>query len=111
MALTIDSENAVVVARDAPQLILPPRVGRKGAVVQLQADGFYWISLGSVGVKGDSFRARGWEIVDLGVGFKRRRGNGTDYFEDFVTVWWEGAVDPVTGGSSPTADVRVIEVS
>lgn len=108
MALTIDSEtNFTIDSEVQNELAVPVRAGRKGCSIQLQDDGFLWIALSNISTKDNGFRVRGWEIVDLSVGFKRQTGNGTDFFEGAVLCYWE----PRGDDPPATTTVRVIEVS
>ncbi len=114
MALVIPNQSNVAVTPGTSVQVIATRVGRVGAILQVQADGSAWVALDSSVSKNSGFFVRGWEIVDLSVGFESVTGGAlVEYYEGPISVLWEGG--PVRRGEDPepqqTANVRVIELT
>lgn len=113
MAIGIVTQANVAVTPGVNVELVDALVGRQGCTIQLQADGFAWVKLSGAASKGDGFRIRGWQVVDLSIAFDTTVGNGTDYYEGPINLLWEGGsvergVDPEPQAS---ANVRVIETN
>lgn len=112
MAITIANQENVTANAGVAVQVLPARVGRKAASIQLQEDGVAWLNLGGTAAVGDGMRIGGWQIVDLSVLVDALVGDGTNFYEGTVSLFWEGGgVKPGSNAPQNVAFVRVIEGS
>lgn len=113
MAITIARQVNVAIVPGVAAEVMPARASRLAASIQVQADGFAWVSLGGTAAVGTGMRIRGWQIVDLGVLVDSFTSDAVNFYEGGVSVLWEGGavdrrVDPEPQAS---ANVRVIEAT
>lgn len=113
MAITIARQENVAIQAGVSVQVAATRVGRVGAIVQVQADGGSWVDLDTSVAKGLGFFAGGWEILDLSIGYDSVAGNLVDFYEGPIAVLWEGGT--VQRGADPepqqNAVCRVIELT
>lgn len=107
MAVTVFQSDTLIPANTDTQLMLTQAAGRKGLKIQLQAQGFLWISIDATAAQNEGFRIRGWQIFDFGILPETKVGNGVDFNTRFVIGRWDPAgVDPPA-----FANVRLIEAT
>ncbi len=108
-AITINAETTTTAAVGVNTTIIAARTGRRFGAFQVLSKGVGWVKFSGAAAPDSGFKVFGFQVIQIGLALAGQ-GNGTDFYEDAVNLFWEGEPDPAINNPDPVT-INFIEMT